>query len=124
MSLISLPYKLFLPIFWMTYKQCHIQLLSLNHTRKLVYEKLMIITLCPLPKHQKSNPDIKNRKIEVQHSQAVMSRFTSSNRLKNKSKREYYSQGTRPTYRKYVEVALSLLIKHCIGDSRGPGYNS
>lgn len=31
--------------------------------------------------------------------------------------------GTRPKYNRYVEVSLFLLIKHCIGESRGPGYS-
>lgn len=35
----------------------------------------------------------------------------------------YNLHGTRPKYNRYVEVSLFLLIKHCIGESRGPGYS-
>lgn len=30
--------------------------------------------------------------------------------------------GLRPRYKQYVEVILSLLIKHWIGESLGPGW--
>jgi len=40
----------------------------------------------------------------------------------NKSLSVSFSDGTSPYYNRYAEVSLSLLMKHCIRQSRGPNW--